>query len=123
MYGHVSVYGIDGKRPKMAYASQSAFITTGTILDNILFGLPYDEEKVQRVIRACALTSDIEIWPQGLATKVVERGSNLSGGQRARVSLARACYADADVYILDHPLSAVDPKSAVFSLKSASRAF
>jgi ABC-type multidrug transport system fused ATPase/permease subunit len=61
-----------------------------------------------QVIDVCALATDIEQLPDGLDTEIGEKGVNLSGGQKARVSLARACYANADVVILDDPLSAVN---------------
>lgn len=60
----------------------------------------------------CQLEADLELFPQGLDTVIGERGVNVSGGQKARISLARACYSDADIYILDDPLSAVDAKVA-----------
>ena len=87
---------------------QIAWIFTGTIRENILFGQPYDEPKYTRIIEACALTEDIQQFPDCDQTVVGERGAVLSGGQRARVSLARAVYADVDVYLLDEPLSTVD---------------
>jgi ATP-binding cassette subfamily C (CFTR/MRP) protein 4 len=76
--------------------------------ENILFGLPYDSERYNAVIEACALDKDIESLPNGDLTIVGERGVTLSGGQKARVNLARAIYHEADVYLLDDPLSAVD---------------
>ncbi|KAJ2844560.1 ATP-binding cassette glutathione S-conjugate transporter ycf1, partial [Coemansia erecta] len=79
-----------------------------TLRDNILFGHKYNQEFYDRVIDACALTSDLEMLPSGDMTEIGEKGINLSGGQKARVSLARAVYSRADVYILDDPLAAVD---------------
>ena len=64
--------------------------------------------RYQRVLAACALNTDLEMLPAGDQSEIGEKGINLSGGQRSRVALARACYADADVYLLDDPLSAVD---------------
>ena len=92
------------------YVPQTAWIFSGTIRENILFGQPYDETKYSRVIEACALTEDIQRFPDYDQTVVGERGEVLSGGQQARVGLARAVYADADLYLLDDPLSAVDFK-------------
>ena len=92
------------------YVPQIAWIFSGTIRENILFGEQYEEDKYNRVIEACALTKDIEKFPDCDQTIVGERGVVLSGGQRARVSLARAAYADADLYLLDDPLSALDSK-------------
>ena len=91
-----------------AYLPQTAWVFSGTIRENILFGQPHDEQKYTRVIEACALTEDIQRFPDYDQTVVGERGEVLSGGQKARVSLARAVYADADLYLLDDPLSAVD---------------
>ena len=92
------------------YVPQTPWIFSGTIRENILFGQPHDETKYTRVIEACALTEDIQRFPDYDQTVVGERGEVLSGGQQARVSLARAVYADADLYLLDDPLSAVDFK-------------
>ena len=94
----------------LVYVPQTPWIFSGTIRKNILFGQPYDESKYNRVIKACALTEDIQRFPDYDQTVVGERGEVLSGGQKARVSLARAVYADADLYLLDDPLSAVDFK-------------
>ncbi|KAI9501994.1 P-loop containing nucleoside triphosphate hydrolase protein [Coemansia spiralis] len=92
----------------VAYVPQQAWIMNATLRDNILFGHKYDEEFYNRVINACALRPDLEMLPSGDMTEIGEKGINLSGGQKARVSLARAVYARADVYILDDPLAAVD---------------
>ncbi|XP_078361814.1 ATP-binding cassette subfamily C member 4-like [Oculina patagonica] len=94
----------------LAYVPQVAWVFSGTIRENILFGLPYDALKYTTITEACALTEDIQQFPDNDQTIVGERGVVLSGGQRARVSLARAVYADADIYLLDDPLSAVDVK-------------
>ena len=92
------------------YVPQIAWIFSGTIRENVLFGEQYEEAKYNRVIEACALTQDIEKFPDCDQTIVGERGVVLSGGQRARVSLARAVYAEGELYLLDDPLSAVDFK-------------
>ena len=92
------------------YLPQTPWIFSGTIRENIMFGQSYDQAKYTRVIEACALTEDIKRFPDHDQTIVGERGEVLSGGQQARVSLARAVYADADLYLLDDPLSAVDFK-------------
>ena len=94
----------------VSYVPQSAWLFSGTFRENILFGEPYDKQKYAEVIDACALREDVGRFPNGDLTFVGEQGVTLSGGQRARVSLARAVYADADVYLLDDPLSAVDAK-------------
>ncbi|KAJ3167480.1 hypothetical protein HK101_011774 [Irineochytrium annulatum] len=92
----------------VAYVAQSAWIENATLKDNILFGSEYDEKRYNAVIEACALESDLKQLEAGDMTEIGERGVNLSGGQKQRVSLARAVYADADIYLLDDCLSAVD---------------
>ena len=94
----------------VVYVPQIAWVFSGTIRENILFGEQYEESKYNRVIKACALTQDIEKFPDCDQTIVGERGVVLSGGQRARVSLARAVYAEGELYLLDDPLTAVDFK-------------
>ena len=92
----------------VSYCSQDVWIQNATLRDNVLFGREFDQGRYDAVIEACALQADIATLPAGDATEIGERGINLSGGQKARVSLARACYADADVVLLDDVLSAVD---------------
>uniref|UniRef100_A0A0D9UXD6 ABC transporter C family member 13 n=1 Tax=Leersia perrieri TaxID=77586 RepID=A0A0D9UXD6_9ORYZ len=92
----------------MAYVSQSAWIQSGKIQDNILFGKQMDKEKYDRVIESCSLKKDLEILPFGDQTVIGERGINLSGGQKQRIQIARALYQDADIYLFDDPFSAVD---------------
>ena len=94
----------------LVYLPQMPWVFSGTVRENILFGESYDQERYTRVIEACALTEDIQQFPDYDRTIVGERGAVLSGGQRARVSLARAMYAHADIYVMDDPLSAVDVK-------------
>jgi ABC-type multidrug transport system fused ATPase/permease subunit len=93
---------------RLSYAAQSAFLQPATLRENILFGAEYSEPRYSRVIHACALEADLATFPAGDATQVGERGITLSGGQKQRVGLARCIYQDADVYLLDDPLSAVD---------------
>ncbi|CAK4776766.1 unnamed protein product, partial [Aphanomyces euteiches] len=93
---------------RIAYFSQQSWIQNLTIRENILFGKPYDREKYNRVIEACALTKDLSLFAAGDRAEIGQKGINLSGGQKTRVCLARACYSDADIFILDSPLSAVD---------------
>nr|AJD79132.1 ABCC3 [Pectinophora gossypiella] len=102
MSGSVSVHG------KVSYACQEAWLFPSTVRENILFGQPYDAEKYKKVCRTCALEKDFKQFPYGDQTLVGERGVSLSGGQRARINLARAVYREADIYLLDDPLSAVD---------------
>ena len=95
---------------KVAYAPQIPWVFSGTIRENILFGLPFNEEKFQHVVDICGLTKDLTDFANGDLTEIGQRGATLSGGQKARVGLARAIYSDADIYLLDDPLSAVDTK-------------
>ena len=94
----------------LVYVPQIAWMFSGTIRENILFGQPYDTDRYNRILEACSLMRDIQQFPEYDQTVVGECGAVLSGGQQARVSLARAVYADADLYLLDDPLSAVDFK-------------
>ncbi|XP_042835275.1 ATP-binding cassette sub-family C member 4 isoform X5 [Panthera tigris] len=100
--GLVSVHG------KIAYVSQQPWVFAGTVRSNILFGKKYEKERYEKVIKACALRKDLQLLEDGDLTVIGDRGATLSGGQKARVNLARAVYQDADVYLLDDPLSAVD---------------
>nr|XP_057907957.1 multidrug resistance-associated protein 4 isoform X1 [Doryrhamphus excisus] len=93
---------------QLTYAAQQPWVFPGTIRSNILFGKEMDPLMYERVIRACALKRDLELLPDGDLTLIGDRGATLSGGQKARVNLARAVYQDADIYLLDDPLSAVD---------------
>ncbi|CAG5018055.1 unnamed protein product [Parnassius apollo] len=104
-HGTVSLGGA-----RISYASQEPWLFVATVRQNILFGLPYDRMRYKKVVSACALLRDFELLPAGDATLVGERGISLSGGQRARIGLARACYRQADLYLLDDPLSAVDTR-------------
>ena len=94
----------------IAYVSQIPWVFSGTFRENVLFGREFDERKYKSVLDACDLVKDVNNFPKGDLTQIGERGVSLSGGQRARVSLARAAYAEADIYLLDDPLSAVDAK-------------
>ena len=100
--GNIKVNGV------VSYAAQEPWLFSGSIRQNILFGEDMDKERYRAVIKACSLTRDIELWPDGDKTVVGERGMSLSGGQKARINLARAVYRQADIYLLDDPLSAVD---------------
>ncbi|XP_032086464.1 multidrug resistance-associated protein 1-like isoform X2 [Thamnophis elegans] len=100
--GHVSLKG------SVAFVPQQAWIQNATLMENILFGRELNGGLYQRVVEACALLPDLELFPSGDQTEIGEKGVNLSGGQKQRVSLARAVYADTDIYLLDDPLSAVD---------------
>ncbi|KAG2156756.1 multidrug resistance-associated ABC transporter [Suillus bovinus] len=95
-----------------AYVPQAAWLRNASIQDNILFGLPLDEERYQKTLEICALISDLKILEDGDQSEIGERGVNLSGGQKARVSLARAVYSRASILLLDDVLSAVDAHTA-----------
>ena len=95
-------------RGSIAYAAQRPFILSASVRENILFGRPYDEERYSKVVHACALATDLADLAAGDQTQIGERGFQLSGGQRARISLARAAYSDAQIILLDDPLAAVD---------------
>ncbi|VDN53858.1 unnamed protein product [Dracunculus medinensis] len=93
---------------KIAYVQQQPWIRNLSLRENIIFGRKFDQILYDEVIEACALNKDIAMLPNGDFTEIGEKGVNLSGGQKARVSLARAIYQNCDVYLLDDPLSAVD---------------
>lgn len=101
-----------GGNGRVAYCPQTSWIQAASVRQNILFGRPYDAERYWEVIKVCELESDLVILPQGDFTEIGEKGTSLSGGQKARVGLARALYFDANTYMLDDPLSAVDPHVA-----------
>ncbi|KAI9218608.1 P-loop containing nucleoside triphosphate hydrolase protein [Blastocladiella britannica] len=94
----------------VGHVSQNPAVICGSVLENILFGQPMDPIWLAQVISMCELESDLGTWPDGLDTQVGERGNMLSGGQRARLALARAVYSRAPVLVLDNPLNAVDPR-------------
>lgn len=127
----------------ISLVTQTPWIQSATVKDNILFGKELDPVRLQQVIHACALARDLEQLSDGIDTEIggksrwphmawwplstdvdcftTERGINLSGGQRSRVALARAAYSDADIIILDDPLSAVDSHGDCFAQTAASR--
>ncbi|XP_055536617.1 probable multidrug resistance-associated protein lethal(2)03659 isoform X2 [Wyeomyia smithii] len=92
----------------ISYASQEPWLFEGSVKNNIVFIENFNEKRYREVVKVCALERDFQLLPQGDETIVGERGISLSGGQRARISLARAVYRRADIYLLDDPLSAVD---------------
>ncbi|KAM8861051.1 cystic fibrosis transmembrane conductance regulator isoform 3-T3 [Synchiropus picturatus] len=93
---------------RISFSSQTSWIMPGTIRDNILFGLTYDEFRYTSIIKACQLEEDLALLPENDKTLLVEGGVTLSGGQRARLGLARAVYKDADLYLLDAPFTHLD---------------
>lgn len=100
------------RQGNVAFVSQTPWVFSGTLRDNILFNNTYEPQRYSKVIEVCALERDIDLFPDGDLTMLGERGVVLSGGQRARIGLARAVYANADLYLLDDPLSAVDAEVA-----------
>jgi ABC-type multidrug transport system fused ATPase/permease subunit len=101
-------FGSVSRRGRVAYVGQRPFIQNSTLRDNITFGQRQDEDKYQETLKRCALLPDLSVLPAGDMTEIGERGINLSGGQKARVAIARAVYFDAELYLLDDPLAAVD---------------
>ncbi|KZC09882.1 PREDICTED: multidrug resistance-associated protein 7 [Dufourea novaeangliae] len=97
-----------------AYVKQNPWLQRGTIRDNILFGKSYDYNKYKTILKACALTADLNSLPKKDLTIIGEAGSTLSGGQKTRISLARAVYADKDIYLLDDILATLDTKVASY---------
>uniref|UniRef100_A0AAY5F490 Cystic fibrosis transmembrane conductance regulator n=1 Tax=Electrophorus electricus TaxID=8005 RepID=A0AAY5F490_ELEEL len=106
--------GVVKVKGELTYASQQPWVFPGTIRSNILFGKKLQTQRYEKVLRACALKRDMELLPEGDLTLIGDRGATLSGGQKARVNLARAVYQDADIYLLDDPLSAVDAEVGDF---------
>lgn len=102
--GHLSISG------QISYAPQEAWCFGASIKQNITLGADVDEVAYKKIIHACGLERDLELFELSDETSVGEKGHNLSGGQRARVNLARCVYRDSDIYLLDDPLSAVDTK-------------
>ena len=93
---------------KISYACQDPWIMNGTIRQNIIFYDKFDKEKYNKVVNACQLDKDFENLKHGDQTEIGSTGNNISGGQRARIALARAIYKDADIYLFDDPISSVD---------------
>ncbi|EMD39554.1 hypothetical protein CERSUDRAFT_150095 [Gelatoporia subvermispora B] len=96
----------------VAYAAQESWVQNETIRDNILFGSPFDEERYNKVIHQCALQRDLSLFDAGDQTEVGEKGLTLSGGQKARITLARAIYSTAEILLLDDVLAALDVHTA-----------
>ncbi len=106
--GHIDING------DIFYVPQEPWIFPGTIKQNILFGKPYDQQKFNEVIEMCALNRDIKTFQKRENTLIGEKGIDLSDGQCARISLARALYYGADIYLFDDLLSAYDPYIAKY---------
>ena len=93
---------------QISFVSQSPWILNATVEENILFFSPKDEEKYKKVLSISQLEPDLLTLPKGDQTEIGEKGLNLSGGQKARISIARSIYSDSEIYIFDDPLSALD---------------
>lgn len=102
------VNGLVTLEGSVAHIGQTAWIFHDTLRNNIIFGKDFDQELYDTAIEVSGLRQDIEIFPDGDSTSIGERGVNLSGGQKQRISLARSVYEQADVYLFDDPLSALD---------------
>ncbi|KAJ9151903.1 p-loop containing nucleoside triphosphate hydrolase protein [Pleurostoma richardsiae] len=92
----------------IAYVAQIPWIENASIKDNITFGLPFDEERYKKTVEVCALKKDLEMLSDGESTEIGANGINLSGGQKWRVTLARAIYSRAGILVMDDIFSAVD---------------
>ena len=92
----------------IAYIPQKAWILNDTMRNNIIFNSPYEEQKYEKIVNICQLEPDFELLKLGDLTTISDKGDNLSGGQKTRLTIARAVYSDADIYLFDDPFSALD---------------
>ncbi|KAG5648265.1 hypothetical protein DXG03_006224 [Asterophora parasitica] len=92
----------------IAYAAQESWVQNETIKDNIIFGAPFDEARYKKVLHQCSLERDLSLFEAGDQTEVGEKGLTLSGGQKARITLARAIYSQAEIILLDDVLAALE---------------
>ncbi|XP_073010335.1 ABC transporter C family member 13 isoform X3 [Typha latifolia] len=111
------IHGVVHSHGSIAYVPQVPWILSGSLRDNILLGKQFDARRYGEVLKACTLDVDISLMVGGDMLHIGEKGMNLSGGQRARLALARAVYQDSDIYLLDDILSAVDPQVALWILQ------
>ena len=95
----------------MSYVQQTPWILNQTVRDNILFGQEFDHTRYNNIIEACQLLKDFEMLEAGDMTEIGEKGMNLSGGQKARISMARAVYSDKNIILMDDSLSALDTQT------------
>ncbi|KAL9114618.1 MAG: hypothetical protein Q9227_001296 [Pyrenula ochraceoflavens] len=114
LLGELDFKGGEYRRPgqMMAYCAQTPWLQSMSIRENILFASPYEEIRYKQVLDACALIPDMASFKNGDLSLIGENGIGLSGGQRARVALARAVYSRANILLLDDPLSALDHQTA-----------
>ncbi|TVU51018.1 hypothetical protein EJB05_02420, partial [Eragrostis curvula] len=102
---------------RIAFVSQSPWIQSGTVEENVLFGTEMNRERYEKVLEACSFKKDLDTLPLGDQTIIGERGINLSGGQKQRIQIARALYQDADIFLFDDPFSAVDARTGLHLFK------
>ena len=100
--------GVVATRGSVAYSAQQAWILNDTVRNNILFGKEFDRMKYDEVLNVCCMKNDLKTLQGGDQCEIGDRGINVSGGQKARISLARCCYSDSDIMVLDDPIAAVD---------------
>ena len=93
---------------KIAYAPQKPWILNDTVRNNIIFHKKFDEQKYNKIVNICQLEPDFELLKSGDLTQISDKGNNLSGGQKTRLTIARAVYTNADIYLFDDPFSALD---------------
>ena len=111
--GELNLHSGDiSRKGTISYASEESWIVAGSIRENILMERPFHQDLYTAALNSCALIKDLSLLENGDETMVGDRGFTLSGGQRARISLARAVYSQADIVLLDDPLSAVDAEVA-----------
>ncbi|KAJ5220447.1 hypothetical protein N7468_009651 [Penicillium chermesinum] len=117
--GELDLISGQSKAPSemIGYCSQSPWLQSMSIRDNILFSAPYQDERYKRTLEACALLPDLSQFKHGDLTFIGENGVGLSGGQKARVALARAVYSSSRILLLDDPISALDHNTAEFVIR------
>jgi ATP-binding cassette subfamily C (CFTR/MRP) protein 1 len=93
---------------RVSYVSQTAWVQNDTVMNNILFNKPYEEAKYNNMVEMCQLKPDFQLLAGGDKTELGDKGAGLSGGQKSRISIARALYSAGDIFILDDPISALD---------------
>ncbi|KAJ2454909.1 hypothetical protein EV183_001170 [Coemansia sp. RSA 2336] len=120
-----SCSGVRRVEGSMAYVGQKPWIMNSTIRENVLFGRPMDEKLYSKVLTLCCLNEDLAQMTDGDLTQVENQGSTLSGGQQARLALARALYSKADIYLLDNTLAELDPsvQSTIWDSVLSSKGF